>query len=135
MSAATALKGALAIISAPNKWAKQGCALDGRGNEVKPLSDKAKRFDMVGALQRVECSSTDYGEAIRHLRNACNGQSSLDTDQIAAVLRISEADALEALTLQRSADLGIPDPYEHSFPATREVHRGRYGRVAYAGRE
>lgn len=75
MSAAGALKDALAIISAPHKWAKQGCALDGSGNEVRPLSDKAKRFDMVGALQRVQCSSTDYGEAIRHLRNACNGKS------------------------------------------------------------
>jgi hypothetical protein len=78
MSAATALKDALAIISAPQKWAKDGVALDGNGKEVKPLSDKAKRFDMVGALQRVQCSSTEYGEAIRHLRNACNGQSIFD---------------------------------------------------------
>lgn len=59
----------------------------------------------------------------------------LDTNQIAATLRISEADALEALTLQRSASLGLPDPYELSFPAMREAHRGRFGRVAYAGRE
>jgi hypothetical protein len=75
MTAATALKDALAIIAAPGKWAKQGCALDAYGNEVKPLSDKAKRFDMVGALQRVQCSGEEYGQAIRHLRNACNGQS------------------------------------------------------------
>lgn len=75
MTAATALKDALAIIAAPGKWAKGGCALDARDNEVKPLSDKAKRFDMVGALQRVQCSGDEYGQAIRHLRNACNGQS------------------------------------------------------------
>ncbi|NTF54875.1 hypothetical protein G6L12_08205 [Agrobacterium rhizogenes] len=75
MSAAVALKDALAIISAPDKWAKDGCALDCRGKEVKPLSDKAKRFDMVGALQRVQCSTADYGHAIRHLRKACGNQS------------------------------------------------------------
>lgn len=71
MSAAQVLKDALEIIKAQSKWAKQGVALDGRGNEVKPLSDKAKRFDMVGAIQRVQCSASDYGQAIRHLRNAC----------------------------------------------------------------
>lgn len=75
MTASTALKDALAIISIPGKWATGSVALDGRGNEVKPLDESAKRFCMVGALQRVQCSSSDYGEAIRHLRNACNGQS------------------------------------------------------------
>lgn len=75
MSAARALKEALAIISAPGKWAKEGCALDNRGNEVKPLSDKAKRFDMVSALQRIQCSPEEYGQAILHLRKACGKQS------------------------------------------------------------
>jgi hypothetical protein len=78
MSAAAALKVALSIIRTSKAWAKNGVALDAKGKEVKPHSAKAERFDMVGALQRVPCSSTDYGEAIRHLRNACNGQSIFD---------------------------------------------------------
>ncbi|ULJ73627.1 DUF6197 family protein [Rhizobium gallicum] len=75
MSAAAVLTDALALISAPSKWAKEAVALDDRGNEVKPLSDNAKRFCMVGGLQRVQCSSTEYGEAVRHLRKACGDLS------------------------------------------------------------
>lgn len=75
MSAATALKDALGVIQQPSKWAKEGIALDAHGNEVKPLSPKAKRFDMVGAIQSIQCSADDYGQAIRHLRAACGKQS------------------------------------------------------------
>jgi hypothetical protein len=75
MSAAIVLTDALALISAPHKWAKEAVALDDRNNEVKALSDKAKRFCMVGAIQRMQPSADDYGLAIRHLRNACNGKS------------------------------------------------------------
>lgn len=75
MSAAAALRDALSIIAAPQFWAKEAIALDVRDNEVKPLSDKAKRFCMVGALQRIQCSVEDYGLAIRHLRKACGDQS------------------------------------------------------------
>ncbi|MHC2298181.1 DUF6197 family protein [Rhizobium mongolense] len=76
MTAASALHDALEIVSAPHRWAKEAIALDGHGNEVKPLSEKAKRFCMVGALQRIQCSTDDYGLAIRHLRKAC-GQLSI----------------------------------------------------------
>ncbi len=75
MSAASVLKDALAVISTPSKWAKEAVALDDRDNEVKALSDKAKRFCMVGAIQRVQPSADEYGQAIRHLRTACNGKS------------------------------------------------------------
>ncbi|MCA0344078.1 MAG: hypothetical protein LCH99_30705 [Proteobacteria bacterium] len=75
MSAASVLTEALAIIAAPGKWAKEAVALNGRGNEVRPLSDKAKRFDMVGAIQRVQASASDYGAAIRILRQQCGKQS------------------------------------------------------------
>jgi len=75
MSAASALKDALSTIDALHKWARGSIALEGRDNEVKPLSDKAKRFCMVGALQRIQCSASDYGEAIRILRKECGKQS------------------------------------------------------------
>ncbi|WP_027685089.1 DUF6197 family protein [Rhizobium leguminosarum] len=71
MSASAVLTEALAMIAVPHKWAKEAIALDAHRNEVKPLSDKATRFCMIGAIQRVQCSSEDYGEAIRHLRKAC----------------------------------------------------------------
>lgn len=71
MTAATALQSALQIISSPNAWAQKSVAVDARGNEVKPLDDKAKRFCMIGALQRVPCSSDEYGEAVLHLRRSC----------------------------------------------------------------
>lgn len=71
MTAATALQSALSVIDRPNNWARGSVALDARGNEVKPLDDKAKRFCMIGALQRVQCSSDEYGEAVLHLRRSC----------------------------------------------------------------
>lgn len=71
MTAATALQSALSLIGTPHSWAQKGVALDGRGNEVKPLDDRAKRFCMIGALQRVQCSSDEYGEAVLHLRRSC----------------------------------------------------------------
>lgn len=59
-----------------------------------------------------------------------------DTATIATILQISEAQALEQLSRERSAALGLPDPYStNSFPAMREVHSAPSGRVAYAGRE
>jgi hypothetical protein len=73
MSAAVALQSALSLIDLPGRWTKNAMALDAAGNEVDQKSDKAVCFCMVGALQRVPCSSTDYGIAIRHLRLACNG--------------------------------------------------------------
>lgn len=75
MSAAAVLTEALALIVAPSKWAKEAVALDSRGNEVRPSSEKAKRFDMVGAIQRVPSNSRDYGAAIRILRAQCGNQS------------------------------------------------------------
>ncbi|MBZ5761547.1 hypothetical protein LAV84_18475 [Rhizobium sp. VS19-DR104.2] len=75
MSAALAIQDALSLIDAPHKWAKEAIALDGAGNEVKPLSDKAKRFCMIGALQRVQCSTRDYGQAVRLIRKECGKQS------------------------------------------------------------
>ncbi|MBB3521085.1 hypothetical protein [Rhizobium sp. BK456] len=75
MSAAAVLTEALAIIGTPKTWGQCACAADAKGHEVKLNSEKASRFCMVGALQRVPCSATDYGIAIRHLRNACRGQS------------------------------------------------------------
>jgi hypothetical protein len=71
MTAATALQSALSLISSPHSWAQKSVALDSRGNEVKPLADTAKRFCMIGALQRVPCSSDEYGEAVLHLRRSC----------------------------------------------------------------
>ncbi len=91
MTAAAALKEALSLIAAPNKWAKEVIALDGSGNEVKPLSDKAKRFDMIGALQRVQCSADDYGQAVRHLRNACGKQSIFDFNDTHGHRSVSKA--------------------------------------------
>lgn len=75
MTAASVLSEALSIIAAPNKWAKDAVALDAKGSEVKPHSDKAKRFDMVGAIQRVQCSADDYGAAIRILRAQCGKET------------------------------------------------------------
>ena len=75
MSAASVLSDALAIISPPHRWAKQAIALDGRGNEVRPLDERAKRFCMVGAIQRVQASADDYSAAILTLRSQCGKQS------------------------------------------------------------
>lgn len=75
MTAATAIKFALSLIDNPRTWAQKSVAIDAHGNEVKPLSDKAKRFCMIGALQRVQCSSDEYGEAVLHLRRSCGNLS------------------------------------------------------------
>lgn len=75
MTAAAVLSDALALISAPSKWARDAVALDANGSEVKPVSDRAKRFDMIGAIQRVPSSPDDYGAAIRILRAQCGKQS------------------------------------------------------------
>ncbi len=59
-----------------------------------------------------------------------------DTSDIAKFYGISEAQAHEQLSRERSAALGLPDPYpKNSLPAVREAHRWPSGRVAYAGRE
>ncbi|NLS03587.1 hypothetical protein HGP14_09475 [Rhizobium sp. P32RR-XVIII] len=75
MSAADVLKDALAMISAPHKWAKGAIAFDRHGNQVKPLDEKACRFCMVGAIQRLQPNADDYGQAIMILRKACGSQS------------------------------------------------------------
>lgn len=75
MSARAVLAEALSFIAAPEKWAADGIAFDRHGNEVSPTSDNARRFCMVGAIQRVKCSADDYGAAIRAVRKACGKQS------------------------------------------------------------
>jgi hypothetical protein len=75
MSAAAVLKDALAIIDVPHRWAQRDIAFDRQGNQVKPLDEKACRFCMVGAIQRLQPSSDDYGAAIMILRKACGGLS------------------------------------------------------------
>lgn len=75
MTAASVLSQALSIIANPNAWAQEAVAVDRRGNEVKPTDQRAKRFCMVGALQRVGASSGEYGTAIMALRKACGDQS------------------------------------------------------------
>lgn len=75
MTAATVLTEALQVIRSPHRWTTEAVAMDSRGYEVKPHSDKAKRFDMIGAIQLVKCSPDDYGAAIRILRAQCGKQS------------------------------------------------------------
>lgn len=75
MSAAAVLSEALSFIADPEKWAAEGIAFDRHGNEVNPTNDNARRFCMVGAIQRVKCSTDDYGAAIRILRAQCGKQS------------------------------------------------------------
>jgi hypothetical protein len=53
-----------------------------------------------------------------------------DTVQIALYFRITEARALEQLSRERSAALGIPDPYKSHSPGQVAWPSGR---VAYAG--
>ena len=73
MTAADVLSQALKTISKPHQWVREEVAVDGKGNPVKPTSDRAKRFCMVGAIQRQQSDPNAYGQAIRHLRTACGG--------------------------------------------------------------
>lgn len=75
MTAAYVLSEALAMIAAPSRWTKEAVARDQRQNECKPTDEKATSFCMVGALQRVQCPATVYGEAIRFLRQQCGTQT------------------------------------------------------------
>lgn len=75
MTVASVLRKAQQIITPNGKWTQDALARDARGNEVKPRDERAKSFDMVGAIQRVECSADDYGIAIRTLRGACGKQT------------------------------------------------------------
>lgn len=75
MTAASVLSSALSLIENPTRWAQHHVALDRYGNEVAPRDERAARFCMVGAIQRVQSSSDDYGAAIRALRKACGDQS------------------------------------------------------------
>lgn len=75
MTAASVLTEALALIHSPNQWTKEAVAMDGKGKEVKPTDERAKRFDMVGAIQRVKSTPEDYGAAIRILRAQCGKES------------------------------------------------------------
>lgn len=91
MTAASVLSQALSIIVNPAAWAQEAVAVDRRGNEVKPSDERAKRFCMVGALQRVPSSSGDYGAAVLALRKACGDQSIFqfnDTHGHKAVVRV-----------------------------------------------
>ncbi len=73
MTAASVLTSALETISAPGGWTQEHFALDAKGDPVKATDDRAKRFCMVGAIQRQQSDANAYGEAIRHLRTACGG--------------------------------------------------------------
>jgi len=73
MTAASVLSGAMQAISKPHQWTKEDVATDAKGNVVKPSSDLARRFCMVGAVQRQKSDADEYGQAIRHLRTACGG--------------------------------------------------------------
>lgn len=53
-----------------------------------------------------------------------------DTMSIKTILRITEAEALEQVSSQRCASLGIPDPYKSHSPGQVAWPSGR---VAYAG--
>lgn len=53
-----------------------------------------------------------------------------DTVDIALYFRITEAQALEQLSRERSSRLGIPDPYKSHSPGQVAWPSGR---VAYAG--
>lgn len=75
MTAASVLTQALSIIANPSAWAQEAVAVDRRGNEVNSRDERAKRFCMIGAVQRVPSSSDDYGAAILALRKACGDQS------------------------------------------------------------
>lgn len=57
--------------------------------------------------------------------------SGYDTAEIASYFRITEANALEQVSSQRSAALGIPDPYKSHSPGQVAWPSGR---IAYAGR-
>lgn len=58
-----------------------------------------------------------------------------DTAAIASILQISEAQALQQLSRERSAHLGRPDPYSiNSRPAVAGSAPRQTRRVAYAGR-
>lgn len=52
-----------------------------------------------------------------------------DTMSIKSILKITEAEALEQLSRERSALLGRPDPYRSVSPSAR----GPSGLIAYAG--
>ena len=55
----------------------------------------------------------------------------LDTADIARILKITEASALEQITRQRSAKLGLSDPYERqSVPVGERAS----AKVPFAGR-
>lgn len=75
MTAASVLSEALSLIAAPSRWTKEAVARDHRQNECKASDERAKCFDMVGAIQRVQCPATAYGEAIRILRAQCGKQT------------------------------------------------------------
>ncbi|HEV7436114.1 MAG TPA: hypothetical protein VGO22_14735 [Pseudorhizobium sp.] len=77
MNAVSILIAALALISAPSKWTKEDVAQNAQDRPVKPTDERAKRFCMVGAIQRVatDASAEAYGQAITLLRKACGEQS------------------------------------------------------------
>lgn len=56
-----------------------------------------------------------------------------DTAQIAHILRMSEAQALKALTLQRASDLGLASPYSGE-PVNLSVRPPVSCLMEYAGR-
>lgn len=60
-------------------------------------------------------------------------RSGRDTAEIASILRISEALALEQVTKQRSAELGKSSPYRDA-PVNLSVRHPANRLIAYAGR-
>lgn len=103
MNAASVLCDALSIIAAPNRWTQEATARDYLGNECKPADQRAKRFDMIGAIQRVEADPNDYGTAIRILRAQCGKQSIFDFNDChghKAIVRCMKRAIRAAETLQ-----------------------------------
>ncbi len=75
MTAASVLREARQLITPKGKWTQEAVARDARGGEVKPADDRAKAFDMIGAVQRIPATPDEYGAAIRILREQCGNQS------------------------------------------------------------
>lgn len=75
MNATAILSQAQDLIRNPQRWTQEAVARDKFGNEVLPTEERASRFDMVGAIQRIPAPADEYGAAIRSLRQACGAQS------------------------------------------------------------
>lgn len=70
MSAEVILRSAKRAISKEKHWTQEALARDSRGTEVPVLSDSAKCFCMIGAIQAARATDDDYAGAIQCLRKA-----------------------------------------------------------------